>query len=134
MRKLILLFVVIILVASPALPVSAQQVPFIPADCTDSDEKETPCGLDDLIQVFINFGMILLGLTGSLALFFFIYGGYVWLTSGGSPERITKGKNIIVQSLIGILIVFGAAMAVRYFQESLGYKKQSSETQKNEHS
>ncbi len=53
-----------------------------------------------------------LGISGSLALIMFIYGGIIWLTSGGSPERIKKGKNTLIWAVIGMAIIFSAYMAV----------------------
>ncbi len=49
-----------------------------------------------------------LGISGSLALLMFIWGGMLWLTSGGSPERIQKGKNTIVWAVLGLVLIFGS--------------------------
>jgi hypothetical protein len=48
----------------------------------------------------------ILGIIGSIALLMFIYGGFTWLTSGGSAENVKKGKEIIVWAVIGLAIVF----------------------------
>ncbi|MBU1179848.1 pilin [Patescibacteria group bacterium] len=47
-----------------------------------------------------------LGIVGSIALLMFIYGGFLWLTSGGSPEKIKKGKDVLVWAVIGLAIIF----------------------------
>lgn len=49
-----------------------------------------------------------LGISGSVALLMFIWGGLQWLTSGGSPERIQKGKNTIVWAVLGLVLIFGS--------------------------
>ncbi|TAK05126.1 hypothetical protein EPO33_04055 [Patescibacteria group bacterium] len=49
-----------------------------------------------------------LGISGSIALLMFIWGGMLWLTSGGSPERIQKGKNTIVWAVLGLVLIFGS--------------------------
>lgn len=49
-----------------------------------------------------------LGISGSIALLMFIWGGMLWLTSGGSPERIKKGKDAIVWAVLGLVLIFGS--------------------------
>jgi hypothetical protein len=53
-----------------------------------------------------------LGITGSLALLMFIYGGFIWMTSGGEKERITKGRKTLTWAVIGLVAIFGAYIAV----------------------
>ncbi|MBI4281077.1 hypothetical protein HY628_02690 [Candidatus Uhrbacteria bacterium] len=72
------------------------------------------CQLNDLVQTFVNFSRLLLGLVGSAVLFFFIYGGVVWLTSAGSADRVKKGKDIVVNSVIGLVIVFSAFTIIQF--------------------
>jgi hypothetical protein len=51
-------------------------------------------------------GVVFLGLT--------IYGGIMWMTAEGKEERIEKAKNIIIESVIGLVIVL-AAYAISFF-------------------
>lgn len=55
-----------------------------------------------------------LGLVGSIALIMFVYGGLTWMLSGGNSEKVTKGKNIIVWAVIGMVVVFTSYMAVSF--------------------
>jgi hypothetical protein len=48
----------------------------------------------------------ILGVIGSLALLMFVYGGITWMTSSGSPEKIKKGRDIIIWSVIGLAVIF----------------------------
>jgi len=43
---------------------------------------------------------------GVLALVMFIYGGMLWMTSGGKAEQITKGKDTLVWAVAGLALVF----------------------------
>lgn len=43
-----------------------------------------------------------------------IYGGFTWMTATGNQERVTKSKDIILNSIIGIAIVI-AAYAISFF-------------------
>ncbi len=47
-----------------------------------------------------------LGLVGAIALLMFVYGGFLMLASGGKSEEITKGKNALVWSTIGLVVIF----------------------------
>lgn len=54
-----------------------------------------------------------LGIVGSLALLMFVYGGLVWMTSSGNPEKIKQGRGIIVWAAIGLAIIFFSYALVR---------------------
>jgi hypothetical protein len=55
-----------------------------------------------------------LGLLGSFSLLMLIYGGLTWLTSGGVPEKVQKGKSIFTWAFIGLLTIFGSYALVRF--------------------
>lgn len=63
------------------------------------------CGLCDFLVTFANIANYMLGALGSCALLLFVYGGIIWLTASGSVERIKKGKDILVNTIIGMIIV-----------------------------
>ena len=48
-----------------------------------------------------------------------VYGGFLWLTSGGNSQQIEKGKNAMIGSVIGLLIVFGAFTGVSVLTDVL---------------
>ena len=60
-----------------------------------------------------------LGIVGSLALLMFIYGGFVWLTSAGSSDKVTKGKNILVWATIGLAVIFMSYGATRFVLDKI---------------
>jgi len=95
----------------------------IPSEC------KKYCGsysLNDIVKVGVKATEILLGLSGSVALLFFIYGGVVFLISGGSAEKITKGKTIIVNSVIGIIIIFSSFIIIQFSMKALGFRNNTS--------
>ena len=81
--------------------------------------KNGRCGLCDLVQVAVNFGEFLFAISGALLLLFFAYGGFLMLVSGGNPTTVGKGKSVLVNSVIGILIVFTAYMGVNFIITSV---------------
>jgi len=77
-------------------------------DCRDNGN----CELDDVLQVFVNISSFILGISGSVVLLMFVYGGFMWITAGGNEARIKKGKDVLVGTVIGLLIIFGAYTAI----------------------
>lgn len=76
-----------------------------------------PLGVEGISGMRIVIGRVIngiLGITGSFALFMFIYGGFIMLTSAGNTEKITKGKNILIWAIIGILVIMGSYAIVRF--------------------
>lgn len=47
-----------------------------------------------------------MGIVGSIALLMFIFGGLTWMTSGGSAEKVKKGRDILMWSAIGLAVLF----------------------------
>jgi len=56
----------------------------------------------------------LLGIIGAITLIMFVYGGIVWLTSMGSSEGITKGKNVMIWAVVGLVIILFAYAATEF--------------------
>ncbi len=65
-----------------------------------------PLGGKNISGVAADIIQTLLGLVGVLALVMFIYGGIMWMTSGGSKDKIEKGKKTIIWAVLGLGIVF----------------------------
>lgn len=64
-----------------------------------------PTDVPGFIQKFYGIGLSLIGAVGLL---FLIYGGFIVLTSGGSPDQLKKGKEYIFYAIVGILLaIFG---------------------------
>lgn len=59
-------------------------------------------GLINIISTVINAA---LALTGVIFLALLVSAGYNWMTSGGDSDKVTKAKETITRSIIGLLIV-----------------------------
>lgn len=79
--------------------------------------------LNDFIVLAVNVSQIILGLVGSLSLIMFVYGGVVFILSGGSSEKISQAKKIIVASVVGLIIVFSSWLIIKFAVETLGYEE-----------
>jgi len=69
----------------------------------------TPCHLWLLADNIINF---ILWLSLPILVIALLYGGIIWLISVGNPAQIERGKAIIWNALVGILIAFLAWLIV----------------------
>ena len=61
----------------------------------------------------------ILGIVGALALFMFIYGGMIWMTSGGNTSRIEKGKETLIWATIGLFIIFASYAILSFIFQAL---------------
>jgi hypothetical protein len=75
-------------------------------NCACRDEGR--CTLDDMLQLVANVMVFILAISGSLVLVLFVYGGIVWITSNGRPEKVQNGKMTMVRAVVGLIIVFGS--------------------------
>lgn len=78
------------------------------------------CSIADIFVVGNTVVELILGLSGSVMLLMIIYGGFLFLTSSGNSEQISKGKKIMLGALVGIVIVFVAYAAVQFILGALG--------------
>jgi len=65
-------------------------------------------GAKDPRTIVANVVNILFGLLGVLAILLILYGGFVWMTAGGNPDKIEQAKKILTNASIGLLIVLSA--------------------------
>ncbi|MDG1949786.1 MAG: hypothetical protein P8J32_03090 [bacterium] len=72
-----------------------------------------PLGTTNIRAVIGRIIQAILGVTGSIALLMFIWGGFLWLTSAGNDTRIKKGKDTLVWSSIGLTVMVAAYALVQ---------------------
>lgn len=87
-----------------------------PCPCRDVGN----CQLNDALQIFVNISIFILGISGSLALLMFLYGGFLWITSAGNEKKVQEGKDTITKAVIGLAIIFGAYAFITFIIASLG--------------
>lgn len=75
---------------------------------------ENPIGCQTIQECLGSVLQWVLGLVGVLALAGIVYGGFLYITSGGNQDRIEQGKHAVYYSVIGLLVV-GLAYAVVAF-------------------
>ncbi len=70
--------------------------------------------LSSVSELFGNIAVIVLGLTGTVMLAVFVYGGVMYLTSRGNPASIQKATKALSGAVVGLAIVFGAWTVITY--------------------
>ena len=73
-------------------------------DTNTTGEPDT--SLIDVIVIIIN---AVLSFLGIIFIALIIYGGYMWMFSGGNEQNIEKAKKILINSSIGVAIVLASA-------------------------
>ncbi|OGY44980.1 MAG: hypothetical protein A2729_01810 [Candidatus Buchananbacteria bacterium RIFCSPHIGHO2_01_FULL_39_14] len=66
----------------------------------------TGLGTKDLREGVMAIVNVLLGFLGIIAIIVVLYGGFVWLISAGSEEKVSQAKKIITAGIIGLVIIF----------------------------
>ncbi len=109
------------------IPVQAQAAsatffgPIVPpqCNCTNVNGVATApaygCVLGTL-QNLINFGISIGIIAATLAL---AYAGFVWMTGGSSPEARNKGRDMLLNVFIGLVILLSAWLLVDFIMKSL---------------
>ncbi len=72
------------------------------SDVTPSEIKMNNLDLRDFIAKLIKSSLSFLGI---LFLILVLYGGFLWMTSGGDSEKAKKGSRLITQAVIGLIII-----------------------------
>lgn len=64
--------------------------------------------------IVLNVIGILLGIVGYLAVIFVIYGGFLYITSNGVPDKAARAQKTILSAVIGLAIAL-SALAIKDF-------------------
>ncbi|MEZ4180339.1 MAG: pilin [Candidatus Doudnabacteria bacterium] len=64
----------------------------------------------DLVRNIIEWALYI---GAMLAVLFIIYGGYLYLTSGGNDSQVKKGKETVIYALVGLVVIVMAWVIVQ---------------------
>ncbi len=79
---------------------------------------DTGLGDTDPLTVAAQVVNVFLRVLGALTVFFMVYAGWIWIWARGNQDEITKAKDIIRGSIIGLLVIlssFGVMQFVFYY-------------------
>jgi hypothetical protein len=77
------------------------------------------CSASQLILVVINY---LMEFSGVITILFLIIGGFMYVTSAGNEEQSEKGKKILVNAVIGLVVITMSYAIVRIVGATLAGK------------
>lgn len=83
---------------------------------------ENPINATSVPQLVNSIVRSILGMVGALALFMFVYGGMLWMTSAGNTNRIEKGKETLTWATIGLVIIFASYAILSFIFTALSGK------------
>lgn len=65
-------------------------------------------GSQDLPTTIASIIRVGLGFLGVIAVVIVLYGGFLWMTSAGSDEKVKQAKKVMISGIIGLVIVLSA--------------------------
>jgi hypothetical protein len=98
MKKIIALSLLGVMFAFSAMPALALETGINYGTATGLGTRDIRDGVMSIVNV-------LLGFLGILAILIILWGGFRWLTSGGSEEKVGEAKKIIIAGIIGLIII-----------------------------
>ncbi len=93
-------------------------------------ENNLKLGSSSPVQIILRIIQLFLGLLSFLTVIIIMYSGFLWTTSGGNEEKISKAKKLLKNAVIGIIIILSAWGITAYVLSALvgsGNGKYSSE-------
>ena len=116
--KKITTLIVFMLVMAPALaialPVSAQDDEVGGADFGFDYAENLELGNADPRDAAVDLIKVIMTFLGLIAVVVILIGGFKWLTSAGSEDKIGEAKQMIIAGVIGLIIIL-AAWAITSF-------------------
>jgi len=76
-------------------------------------------GTKDLPETIAGVVNIVLGFLGILSTIIILLGGFKWMTSQGSSDKVNEAKDLIINATIGLVIVVISYAIVRWVLDAL---------------
>jgi hypothetical protein len=117
-----LLYGTSVAVLGSALPMIARaQGPFEKAksdlgDVGTAAQIESGRTLPQMVGLIIN---VVLSFLGIVLLVYLIWGGFKWMTSGGSEEGVKEAKTMIRNAIIGLIIIVASYAIAGFVLDAL---------------
>lgn len=81
------------------------------------------CGLEEVVLGLVFLIRLMLGGMGAVALIYFVIGGLEWLTSSGAPDKVKKGRDIMMNTVFALALAFSSYIILDFFvNKVLGVK------------
>jgi len=90
--------------------------------CPAGSEFSSLCDIVNkpLGQIITQFIVIVLIIAVIASLFFLIYGGIRWITSGGDEKQVETAKSHVVAAIVGLIIALAAFFILQFILRFFG--------------
>ena len=119
-KKLLAILTLIIAHLFLVLPAHAQNVDPCPKGAGGQFGNLCDYNADTLALMIRNGVTILFIVATIAALFFLIFGGIKWITSGGDKAKLEESRNFIVAAAVGLVITFASYFILNIVLELFG--------------
>ena len=95
--------------SAPPIPLQTQNTPV--ASTPTPTPVYLPNALGKNTDISTIIGIVIkgaMGIMGALVLLMIVWGGFQWLTSAGSPEKVKKGTQTMVWAVIGAFLALSS--------------------------
>jgi len=90
------------------------------ADLLPSDfSSATGLGQANLQKTIGNIINVILGFLGIVAVIIILWGGFKWMTAGGSDEKVQEARKLLIAGVIGLAIILSAYAITSFVISSL---------------
>jgi hypothetical protein len=127
-KKIVFILVLSCFLSVPLVAFAQSWWPLVPCglsqgqDYTDTPWDESlPCGRCDLFRMAKNIlDFILQAVTPVFAIVMFIWAGFLYVTSAGSPGKMGQAKSIFYNTFVAVGIILGAWLIANTLMNQLG--------------
>ena len=116
MKKALIAIALFALVAMPAIALAQTAQPNLGLNEFGS---QTQLGTKQLTATIASIINVAMGLLGMVVVVLILAGGFLWMTAGGSEEKISKAKGLIFGGVIGLAIILSAYAIAQFVVSSL---------------
>ncbi|SRR6056297_791339 len=102
-KKITILLVGLALIGAPLLA-TAESIDF-----------EPPTEYDTLEELIMGLMKFISYIAMVVAIFAIIYGGFLYMTAGGEPQKLQKGTQTIIYAIVGLIVAFSAYAIIKFF-------------------
>ncbi len=83
---------------------------------TNMAAEGNDASLADIIAGIIR---VIMGVLGVIVVLIILWGGFIWMTAGGEPDKVDKAKKMIYSGIIGLIVILAAYAIASFVMSSL---------------
>lgn len=77
-------------------------------------------GSSNLSEIIAGVISVILGFLGVITVLIILWGGFIWMTAAGEPDKVDKAKKMIYSGIIGLVIIFAAYAIANFVMSAIG--------------